>query len=51
MNLLKDKYIILEIIPTHSDKRKGTIAPRCLPLFRAIKLERIAFTLEEGGFI
>lgn len=36
MNLLKDKYIILEIIPTHSDKRKGTIAQ-----IQALKLEGI----------
>ena len=36
MNLLKDKYIILEIIPTHSDKRKGKIAQ-----IQALKLEGI----------
>ena len=26
MNLQKDKYIIVEIIPTHSDSEKGFIA-------------------------
>ena len=36
MNLKKDKYIIVEIIPTHSNKNQGTIAQ-----ISALKLEGI----------
>ena len=36
MNLQKDKYIIVEIIPTHSDPEKGFIAQ-----LSALKLEGI----------
>ena len=36
MNLLKDKYIIVEVIPTSSDSKKGIIAQ-----LSALKLDRI----------
>ncbi len=36
MNLQKDKYIIVEVIPTHSEKKKGFIAQ-----ISALKLEGI----------
>lgn len=36
MDLLKDKYIIVEVIPTHSNSEKGTIAQ-----ISALKLEGI----------
>ena len=36
MNLQKDKYIIVEVIPTHSDSNKGFIAQ-----ISALKLEGI----------
>lgn len=49
MNLLKDKYIILEIIPTHSDKRKGTIAQIQALKLEGLKLiDRFDYRLDES---
>lgn len=49
MNLLKDKYIILELIPTHSDKRKGTIAQIQALKLEGLKLiDRFDYRLDES---
>ena len=39
MDLQKDKYIIVEIIPTHSDSEKGIIAQISALKLNGIKLE------------
>ena len=47
MNLLKDKYIILELIPTH--KRKGTIAQIQALKLEGLKLiDRFDYRLDES---
>ena len=38
MNLLEDKYIIVEIIPTSSDSKKGIIAQLSALKLKGIKL-------------
>ena len=39
MDLQKDNYIIVEIIPTHSDSEKGIIAQISALKLKGIKLE------------
>ena len=47
MNLQKDKYIIVEIIPTHSDSNKGFIAQISALKLEGIKLlERFDYRVE-----
>ena len=48
MNLKKDKYIIVEIIPTSSNKEKGTIAQISALKLEGIKLlDRFDYRLED----
>ena len=48
MNLQKDKYIIVEIIPTHSDPEKGFIAQLSALKLDGIKLEdRFDYRVED----
>ncbi len=48
MNLQKDKYIIVEIIPTHSDSSKGTIAQISALKLDGIKLiDRFDYRLKD----
>ena len=48
MNLQKDKYIIVEIIPTHSKKEKGFIAQISALKLEGIKLlDRFDYRVEE----
>ena len=48
MNLQKDKYIIVEIIPTHSNKEKGFIAQISALKLEGIKLiDRFDYRVED----
>lgn len=48
MNLQKDKYIIVEVIPTHSDPEKGFIAQISALKLNGIKLEdRFDYRVED----
>ena len=48
MNLQKDKYIIVEILPTHSQKEKGFIAQISALKLEGIKLiERFDYRVED----
>ena len=48
MNLHKDKYIIVEVIPTHSDSTKGTIAQISALKLDGIKLvDRFDYRLKD----
>ena len=48
MNLLKDKYIIVEVIPTSSDSKKGIIAQLSALKLDGIKLiDRFDYRVDE----
>ena len=48
MNLLKDKYIIVEVIPTSSDSKKGIIAQLSALKLDGIKLiDRFDYRIDE----
>ena len=48
MNLQKDKYIIVEVIPTHSDAEKGFIAQISALKLEGIKLlDRFDYRVED----
>ena len=49
MNLLKDKYIIVEVIPTSSDSKKGIIAQLSALKLEGIKLiDRFDYRIDEN---